>query len=101
MGFNNNLKYNVEKDLIDMFGLTDNKNSLEYDLKYIIDNGIDKYNQMLIKEQETRNEIKNIVIELLSDKTFVSKLVKTLEYEGFVANCPTCYWNIQKYGKLK
>ncbi len=101
MSFKNDLKYNVEQDLIDMFGLTDNKNSLDYDLRCVIENGIDKYNEMIIKEQETKNEMKNIVIELLNDKAFVSKLVKTLEHEGFVANCPTCYWNIQKYGKLK
>lgn len=95
------MKYNVEKDLIDMFGLTDDKNSLEYDLKYVIENGIDKYNQMLMREQEIRNEVKNIVLELLNDKEFLNKLMKILEYEGFSKDCPTCYWNIQKYGKLK
>ena len=100
MGFNNNLKYNVEKDLIDMFGLTDNKNSLEYDLMYVMENGIDKYNEMLVKEQEFKNEIRNIVFELLKDREFISKLMKVLEYEGFVKNCPTCAWNIEKYGKI-
>lgn len=101
MSFKDDLKYNAEQDLVDMLGLTDNKNSLEYDLKYGIENGIDKYNRMILREQEKTNEIKNIVLELLNDKVFISKLIKILEYEGFVKDCPTCYWNIQKYGKLK
>lgn len=101
MSFRNNLKYNIEQDLTDMLGLTDNKNSLDYDLRYVIENGIDKYNEMIIREQEKRNEIKNIMIELLNDKTIISKLMKTLEFEGFVKDCPTCAWNIEKYGKLK
>lgn len=101
MGFKNNLKYNIEKDLTDMLGLTDNKNSLDYDLRYVTENGIDKYNEMMIREQEKRNEIKNIMIELLNDKAIISKLMKILEFEGFVKDCPTCAWNIEKYGKLK
>lgn len=101
MGFKNNLKYNIEQDLADMFGLGDDKNSLDYDLRYVIENGIDKYNEMMIREQEKRNEIKNILIELLNDKAIISKLMKILEFEGFVKDCPTCAWNIEKYGKLK
>lgn len=101
MSFKDDLKYNVEQDLVDMLGLTDNKNSLEYDLKYGIENGIDKYNRIILREQEKTDEIKNIVLELLNDKAFISKLIKILEYDGFVKDCPTCYWNIKKYGKLK
>lgn len=101
MSFKNNLKYNIEQDLTDMLGLTDNKNSLDYDLRYVIENGIDKYNEMMMREQEKRNEIKNIMIELLNDKAIISKLMKILEFEGFVKDCPTCAWNIEKYGKLK
>lgn len=101
MSFKNNLKYNIEQDLTDMLGLTDNKNSLDYDLRYVIENGIDKYNEMMIREQEKRNEIKNIMIELLNDKAIISQLMKILEFEGFVKDCPTCAWNIEKYGKLK
>jgi len=101
MSFKNNLKYNIEQDLTDMLGLTDNKNSLDYDLRYVIENGIDKYNEMILREQEKRNEIKNIMIELLNDKTIISKLMKILEFEGFVKDCPTFTWNIEKYGKLK
>ncbi|HPE14511.1 MAG TPA: hypothetical protein PLT65_01565 [Bacilli bacterium] len=101
MSFKNNLKYNIEQDLTDMLGLTDNKNSLDYDLRYVIENGIDKYNEMMIREQEKRNEIKNIMIELLNDKTLLYQLMKILEFEGFVKDCPTCAWNIEKYGKLK
>lgn len=101
MGFKNNLKYNIEQDLTDMLGLTDNKNSLDYDLRYVIENGIDKYNEMIMREQEKRNEIRNIMVELLNDKAIISKLMKILEFEGFVKDCPTCAWNIEKYGKLK
>ena len=41
------------------------------------------------------------MIELLNDKAIISKLMKILEFEGFVKDCPTCAWNIEKYGKLK
>lgn len=76
MGFKNNLKYNIEQDLTDILGL--NKNSLDYDLRYVIENGIDKYNEMIIREQDKRNEIKSIMLELLNDKAIISKLMKIL-----------------------
>ncbi|MDY0277782.1 MAG: hypothetical protein RBQ97_06825 [Acholeplasma sp.] len=101
MSFKDDLNSNIENDLSDMFGLSENKNSLEFDLQHVIENGIDKYNQMLQDEQKRKDEIKEIVIELLSNKDFINKLMNVLEFEGFVKDCPTCYWNIKKYGKLK
>ena len=41
-------KISIDLDIEDLLGLTEpNKNNLEYDLNFIIDNGIENYNKML------------------------------------------------------
>ena len=45
-----NNKVSIDLDLEDLLGLKDNKNTLECDLNFIIDNGIDEYLKQ--KEQE-------------------------------------------------
>ena len=48
-----NNKVSIDLDLEDLLGLKDNKNTLECDLNFIIDNGIFKTNTRTRKE-ETR-----------------------------------------------
>ena len=43
-----NNKFSIDLDIEDLLGLKDNKNTLEYDLNFIIDNGIDEY----LKQQQ-------------------------------------------------
>lgn len=60
------------------------------------------------------NHIRNIVYDVLkevlgtslitrggSGKSFKQQLFFELEKNGFVRDCPTCYFNTQKLGKIK
>lgn len=56
-----NKKVSIDLDIEDLLGLTEpNKNSLEYDLNFIIENGIDEY----IKQQQEHENKKREFIEL-------------------------------------
>lgn len=59
-----NKKVSIDLDIEDLLGLTEpNKNSLEYDLNFIIDNGIDEY----IKQQQEHENKKREFIELFKE----------------------------------
>ena len=48
-------KISIDLDIEDLLGITEhNKNSLEYDLNYIINNGIENYNKMLEEHENKR-----------------------------------------------
>lgn len=50
-------KISIDLDIEDLLGLTEpNKNSLEYDLNFILDNGIENYNKMLEEHENKRKE---------------------------------------------
>lgn len=50
-------KISIDLDIEDLLGLTEpNKNSLEYDLNFILDNGIEIYNKMLEEHENKRKE---------------------------------------------
>lgn len=52
-----NKKVSIDLDIEDLLGLTEpKKNTLEYDLNFILENGIEKYNQMQ-EEHECFQEI--------------------------------------------
>ena len=56
-----NKKINIELDLEDLLGLKEpSKNSLEYDLNFIIENGMEEY----IKQQEEHEQKKKEFIEM-------------------------------------
>lgn len=57
-------KISIDLDIEDLLGLTEpNKNSLEYDLNFIIENGIDEY----IKQQQEHENKKREFIELFKE----------------------------------
>ena len=48
--------------------------------------------------------IRNIVYDILQEqknREHKEKIYNDLEGAGFIKDCPTCTWNIKKYGKLK
>lgn len=55
-----NNKFSIDLDIEDLLGLKDNKNTLEYDLNFIIDNGIDEY----LKQQQEHEKKKQDFIVL-------------------------------------
>ena len=94
-----NNKIDIELDIEDLLGLTEPKKStLEYDLNFIIDNGIDEY----IKQQEEKAKDKEFV-ELF--KRNYNEIVKFIEIDGRIAvNCFTCIKGMdlsKKYSKPK
>ncbi len=94
-----NNKVSIDLDLEDLLGLKENTNTLEYDLNFIIDNGIDKY---LEKQQEEKTKDKEFM-ELF--KRNYNDIVKFIEMDGRIAvNCYTCIKGMdlsKKYGKPK
>lgn len=57
-------RISIDLDIEDLLGLTEpNKNSLEYDLNFIIENGIDEY----IKQQQEHENKKREFIELFKE----------------------------------
>lgn len=95
-----NNKIDIELDIEDLLGLTEPKKStLEYDLNFIIDNGIDEY----IKQQEEEKAKDKEFVELF--KRNYNEIVKFIEIDGRIAvNCFTCIKGMdlsKKYGKPK
>ena len=94
-----NNKVSIDLDLEDLLGLKENTNTLEYDLNFIIDNGIDKY---LEKQQEEKTKDKEFM-ELF--KRNYNDIVKFIEMDGRIAvNCYTCIKGMdlsKKYERLK
>ena len=58
-----NNKVSIDLDLEDLLGLKDKKNTLEYDLNFIIDNGIGEY---LKRQQEHEKRNKSLLHYLKS-----------------------------------
>lgn len=94
-----NNKVSIDLDLEDLLELKESTNTLEYDLNFIIDNGIDKY---LEKQQEEKTKDKEFM-ELF--KRNYNNIVKFIEMDGRIAvNCYTCIKGMdlsKKYGKPK
>ena len=91
-------KISIDLDIEDLLGLKEpSKNSLEYDLNFIINNGIDDY----LKSQEEEKRKDREFVELF--KRNYNELVKYIELDGRIAvNCFTCLKGIdlsKKYGK--
>lgn len=95
-----NNKIDIELDIEDLLGLTEpKKGTLEYDLNFVIDNGIDEY----IKQQEEEKNKDKEFVELF--KRNYNEIVKFIEIDGRIAvNCFTCIKGMdlsKKYGKPK
>lgn len=93
-------KVSIDLDIEDLLGLTEpNKNSLEYDLNFILDNGIENYNKMLEEHENKRKEF----IELF--KECYDELCIYMEKDPqrrVSVNCFTCIKGMDlrdQYGK--
>lgn len=95
-----NNKVSIDLDIEDLLGLTEpKKGTLEYDLDFIINNGMEEY----IKQQEEEKRKDREFVELF--KRNYDEIVKFIEIDGRIAvNCFTCIKGMdlsKKYGKPK
>lgn len=95
-----NNKVSIDLDIEDLLGLKEpSKNSLEYDLNFIIENGMEEY----IKQQEEEKRKDREFVELF--KRNYNDIVKFIEIDGRIAvNCFTCIKGMdlsKQYGKPK
>ena len=97
-----NQKINIELDLEDLLGLKEpSKNSLEYDLNFIIENGMEEY----IKQQEEHEQKKKEFIEMFKECFDELCLFMEKDPKQRVAiSCFTCIKGMdlsKQYGKPK
>lgn len=95
-----NNKVNIELDIEDLLGLTEpKKDTLEYDLNFILNNGYDEF----VKQQDEEKRKDKEFVELF--KRNYNEIVKFIEIDGRIAvNCFTCIKGMdlsKKYGKPK
>ena len=93
-----NKKVSIDLDIEDLLGLKEpSKNSLEYDLNFIIENGMEEY--LKLQEEEKRKDRE--FVELF--KRNYDDIVKFIEIDGRIAvECFTCIKGMdlsKKYGK--
>ena len=95
-----NNKVSIDLDIEDILGLTEpKKGTLEYDLNFIIENGMEEY----VKQQEEEKRKDREFVELF--KRNYDDIVKFIEIDGRIAvNCFTCIKGMdlsKQYGKPK
>lgn len=97
-----NKKINIELDIEDLLGLKEpSKDSLEYDLNFIVNNGMNEY--LKLQEDEKRKDRE--FIELF--KRNYNDIVKIIEFDPhkrIPVNCYTCIKGMdlsKQYGKPK
>lgn len=97
-----NNKISIDLDIEDLLGLKEpNKNSLEYDLNFIIENGIEGY----LKQQEDEKRKDRQFVEMF--KRNYDEIVKFISLDPkqrIAVDCFTCIKGVdlsKKYGKPK
>lgn len=97
-----NNKVSIDLDIEDLLGLTEpNKNSLEYDLNFIIDNGIENYNKMLEEHENKRKEFMQLFRECFDE--IIWEFQKDPKQQ-IAVNCAGCRYSNRVelgYGKSK
>lgn len=88
----NNNKVSIDLDLEDLLGLKDNKHTLEYDLNFVIDNGIDEYMKQYHEHEKKKKEFIALFKECYDD---IVKIVDNDPKQRIAVNCYGC----QKWGK--
>lgn len=93
----------TDKDIIDLLGLTDRKInvgvSIEDDLQYMIDNGIEKYYEELENYNKRKKEFVNMFKECYDD---IVKYIELDPKKRIAVNCYTCIKGMdlsKQYGK--
>ena len=83
-----NNKISIDLNIEDLLGLKENNNTLEYDLNFILENGIDKYLQDLQTKEDKKKEFIELFRECYDD------IVKIMEFDPkkrvAAINCFTC-----------
>lgn len=92
-----NNKVSIDLDLEELLGLSEpRKHSLEYDLNFIIDNGLEAYNKQVQEHEKKKQEFIELFEECFDD------IVKIIELDGRIAvECFTCIKGMElrdKYG---
>ena len=97
-----NKKINIELDIEDLLGLKEpSKDSLEYDLNFIIENGMEEYLRLQEKEKQKDKEF----VEMF--KRNYDEIVKFISLDSkqrIAVDCFTCLKGVdltKQYGKPK
>ena len=97
-----NKKVNIELDLEDLLGLKEpSKDSLEYDLLFVMENGIDEY--VKLRENE-RNKDKEFVELFKRNYDEIVKFISLDPKQRIAVDCYTCLKGVdlsKQYGKPK
>ena len=100
----NNNKLKIELDLEEILGLKEpNKNSLDYDLNFVVENGIDKY----LKQQEDETRKDKEFVELFKRNYYeMVKFISTEPKQKIAVDCLGCRYGgrldlSKQYGKPK
>ena len=97
-----NKKVNIELDLEDLLGLKEpSKDSLEYDLLFVIENGIDEY--VKLRENE-RNKDREFVELFKRNYDEIVKFISLDPKRRIAVDCFTCLKGMdlsKQYGKPK
>lgn len=97
-----NKKVSIDLDIEDLLGLTEpKKNTLEYDLNFIIENGIEDY----IKQQENEKQRDREFVEMFKrNYDEIVKFISLDPMQRIAVDCFTCIKGMdlsKKYGKPK
>ena len=97
-----NNKVSIDLDIEDLLGLKEpSKNSLEYDLNFIINNGMEEY----IKQQEEEKRKDREFVELFKrNYDDIVKFISLDPKQRIAVDCFTCLKGVdlgKKYGKPK
>ena len=91
-----NNKVSIDFDLEDLLGLSEpKKHTLEYDISFIMENGLEKY----LEEQRKIQQAKDDFINTFNDRYVYNKIKDRLIREGFVYRCPFCLDLSNSYGR--
>lgn len=82
-----NNKVSIDFELEDLLGLKDNKNSLEYDLNFVIDNGIDEYLMQIQEHEQKKKEFVALFKECYDD---IVKIIDKDPKQRIIVDCIGC-----------
>lgn len=95
-----NNKVSIDLDIEDLLGLSEpKKNTLEYDLNFILENGIEKYNQMQEEHGSKKKEFMELFKECFDEICFYMEKDPKRRVS---VNCFTCVKGMDlrdQYGK--
>ena len=97
-----NNKISIDLDIEDLLGLKEpSKNSLEYDLNFIIENGIEGY---LKQQEDEKRKDKEFVEMFKRNYDEIVKFISLDPKQRIAVDCFTCIKGVdlsKKYGKPK